>query len=170
VARLDALLLHEPASGDVDDALVRQLDLLKRDGKVKAIGLATAPESTAAILDAYPGVFDVIQIPVAGASRIGPSAADTTAIVHSVLGQRLEKSLRRARKTKEAAEQFEADTGVAPADRDGVAKLLLRAAMARNPGGVTLFSSSRPDTVKSNAMVKPLDAQTAAHVATLLGE
>ncbi|MBC7768359.1 MAG: aldo/keto reductase, partial [Phycisphaerales bacterium] len=168
--RLGALLLHEPAAEDVYDALVRLLEQLKRDGKVAAIGLAATAANTSAILSRYPNVFDIAQIPVADVGKVGHVGAGTLTIVHSVLGLRLTKSLTRAAASREGAQRFEADTGVSPADREGVARLLLRSAMARNPDGVTLFSSSRAERVKANASVKPLDAVTAAHIATLLGE
>jgi len=168
--RLDALLLHEPAPEDVREELVRKLDDLKRAGKIAAVGLAAAPKSTKSLLSRYPGAFQIVQIPAASAGKIGALPAGVTTIVHSVLGARLDRSLALANANGDAARQFETDTSVSPADREGMAHLLLRAAMARNPDGVTLFSSSRLENVRSNARLQPLDADAAAHIATLLGE
>ncbi|HYD88946.1 MAG TPA: aldo/keto reductase [Vitreimonas sp.] len=168
--RLDGLLLHEPTPEDVREELVRLLEDMKRSGKIAAVGLAAAPKSTMALLTRYPGAFQIVQTPVASAGKLGALPPGITTIVHSVLGSRLEHGVTRAQTNPDGIRQFEADTGVSPADRPGMARLLLRAALARNPDGVTLFSSSRVENVRRNAFLTPLDAETAAHVATLLGE
>lgn len=168
--RVEGLLLHEPSASDVNDDLIRALQALRQDGKVASVGLATDPESTAAILERYPLAFDVVQIPVSGLGKVGRVGANVTTILHSVLGRRLERSVERAKASKAASEHFEAETGVSPTDRDGFARLLLGAAMTQNPDGITLFSSSRPETVQRNATLAPLDTETAARLTALLDE
>lgn len=168
--KVDSVLLHEPAEADVNDDLIHALQALRQDGKVASIGLAADPANTAAILARCPLAFDVVQIPVSGAGKIGRVDANVTMILHSVLGERLARSFQRVQADKTTSERFEAATGVSASDRAGMARVLLGAAMAQNPDGITLFSSSRPETVRRNAALAPLDAETAAQIAVLLGE
>lgn len=155
VDRLDALLLHEPESEDVTPDLVSELERMRAAGKVQAIGLAAAPENTVGLLQRYPGVFTIVQIPLAGIEQVRPHAADALLITHSVLGRQIALAAARLQGDRELAERFKAETGAASIDRGVIAETLLRAALARNIGGITLFSSSRIAAVRANAALTP---------------
>ncbi len=145
--QVDALLLHEVKASEVSDDLLRVLQALKQSGQARAIGLATSASDTAAISAAHPGVFEIFQLPVEAAAPVGGALL----IRHSVLGARLARACAGA------------------GDRDGVAEILLRAAMAQNPAGVTLFSSTRVEAVRRNAALTVADTATASRAAELLG-
>lgn len=155
VERLGALLLHEPAATDVSDELVRALEDLKRTGKAAAIGLAGRPAEMVKILARYPDTFDIVQAPCTGIDQVAPYAGRAQWIVHSALNPALEETLALLATDPERAVRFEAENGVHSGDRAGVARLLLRAALARVPDGVVLFSSSKVERIRSNAQLTP---------------
>jgi aryl-alcohol dehydrogenase-like predicted oxidoreductase len=165
--RVEGLLLHEVSANDVNDDLIRTLQELRQAGKALSFGLATNPGDTRAILERYPLAFDVVQIPASAAGAIEQIGANLTLILHSVLGHRLETLVQSDPAT---ATRFAAETGVELSNREAAAQLLLGAAMTQNPDGITLFSSSRPETVRRNAALAPLDTETAAQLIALLGE
>lgn len=164
---LDALLLHEVAADQVGDSLLAELQKLQRDGKVKALGLATSAAHSNAVTAAHPGIFTVVQVAAADAVR-APTA--DLSIVHSVLGSRLDRATERLASDAALARNFESGTGFRSDDRARLAQLLLSAALTQNATGVTLFSSSKAEHIKRNARLTAADATVAWHVENLLAE
>jgi len=168
--RLDGVLLHEPEIEDVSDDLIGTLEALKREGKIAATGVAGAADTTVALITRYPSAFQIAQIPAAGLGQIGALTADVDVIAHSVLGHQISAALDRFEADQALAEAFQNETGHAADDRSAVAQALLRVALARNPQGVTLFSSSREAVVKSNARLTPASEALVAIINTALDE
>lgn len=160
---VSALLLHEATADDVTDALMTELMHLKQSGKTAALGLATSAANTAAILERYPTSFDIVQVAANGLPKL--TVYHGSIIVHSVLGVRLRELAKRTA----ADPALAADLGVAPGDTDALARCLLRAALAESHGGAVLFSSSRPDTIRANAALRPADPDLLARVRALHG-
>lgn len=145
---VDALLLHEITPQQMSEETGEELLKLKREGKALKVGLATSAAASDRLLSAFPNLFDIVQAP---AGAIVRNLGNAMLITHSVFGPRLEKA--------RAALQ---------GDREQAAELLLRAAMALNPNGVTLFSSTRPETIRKNARLKSADPGTVSAVTRLL--
>lgn len=146
---VDALLLHEVRLGSVTDELLNTLDDLKARGKVRAVGLATSKEESAKILAAHPGLFTVVQMPAADLASISLER-DTLFIGHSVLGNRLSALKQRIVSDTPLASRLK-DEGYDPADDNALVRLLLVGALAQNPTGVTLFSSTKVAHLERNA-------------------
>lgn len=162
VDQVGAFLLHEPAPADVTDALIAEIRQLKQSGKAAALGLATSAPHTADILQRFPDAFDIIQVPISGLATLGSHTG--LPILHSVLGRRL----------RETASSIEADPGlarelgIAPGDIAALAHNLLRAALAEAGGGIVLFSSTRPQGIRTNAQLTPADPALLARIHDLL--
>jgi hypothetical protein len=146
--RVDALLLHEVKARHVGDELVLLLQELKQSGKTRALGVATSAADTAELVAAYPGLFQIIQLPIDAPAPAG----DALLVRHSVLGARL------------------AQAAAKSGDRGAAAEALLRAALAQNSSGVTLFSSTRAEAVRRNAALAAAGQAPASPVAPVLGE
>lgn len=159
--KVDALLLHEVTPEHLSDELLRALDLLKRDGKVAALGLATSATHSTAILRAYGDRFDIVQVAMDSA----PTTTKAILILHSVLAGVAAQRL--SRLSRENIHAFEQETGFRLSEPAHRAQVLLRIAMAKNAHGVTLFSSSRKEHVKANAQLAAANPELLAAVERL---
>ncbi|MBL8536031.1 MAG: aldo/keto reductase [Hyphomonadaceae bacterium] len=169
--RIDALLLHEVRAGEISAPLLETLAALKREGKVIRVGLATQPNETTAILNAHRGIFEVIQVSLAGLAAVESAdlGANALRVVHSVLAARLTGLCEKLARDQDAAGKFTQTFGVAAQDRAGIAELLLRDAISRNPAGVALFSSTTPAHIKAAARVASEVKAVESSPAPLLG-
>lgn len=147
---VDALLLHDIAPADVTQALKDEVSALKLEGKIRRIGVATSAAEAAVISAAHPEICELTQLPAPPWSA-SSEASDPARIMHSVLGGRLSHFLEVLASNEDAARRFEAEVGVAASDRSAVANLFLQRALADNPSGVTLFSSTRREHIVQNA-------------------
>jgi len=144
---LDALLLHEVAPADITDELKRTLEELVRQGKARRTGIATSAQSTKALLDAHPDLCGIVQVAANEAGAPLPGLA----IIHSVLGARLNGFMARLAGDSGLAQRFRDATGIDRGDKDAIATLLLTQEMARRPDSVILFSSRSPAQIARNA-------------------
>ena len=145
---VDGLLLHEVQASQVGEDLAALLQELKQSGKTRALGLATSAADTAKLVAAYPGLFQIVQL----AGGAPAPAGDALLIRHSLLGTRLAEAVAKG------------------GDRSATAEKLLRAALAQNPRGVTLFSSARLEAVRRNAALATAEQASGPRAAQLLGE
>jgi diketogulonate reductase-like aldo/keto reductase len=161
---VDLFFVHEPPPGALPvDELRAGLELEREAGRIRAWGLAGEPEPTIAAAHNFERSLSVIQIrddalrpsrdPVPAASRItfGALAGALEVIVRHVCA---DPATRRR--------WFDA-VGADCGDRDSTAVLLLRQAIAANPTGVVLFSTTMPDRIRvAAAAVEDNDADLAA--------
>lgn len=157
---VDALLLHEVAAGDITDDLLRALQDLQREGQVGLTGVATSIAETTKVIALHPDLCQVVQAPLAWLDANCALPSDATLVIHSVFGPEF-AALRDRLANRETAALFQAATGRDAGDEDAVGHLWLQAARARNPDGVTLFSSSRVARVRANAALPAADAGAA---------
>lgn len=155
--RLDALLLHEIEPHQVSDELKRELETLKDAGKIARFGLATSRTHSEAITAADPSLNALVQIPAGPVEGPAPPIGALT-IIHSVLGPRLHGFMAKMGADRARAGRLLAETGVDAANADQVAGLLLMLEMARNPGGVVLFSTTSPARVQASAALLAANA------------
>lgn len=147
--QLDALLLHEIRAGEVTSALKETLVALQREGKIAAYGIATSVDDTETIIASHPEICGIVQVPAQWLDQERERPAGSVLIVHSVLGVRLVAVLSKLRDAQ-IARWFKEETGLAASDVEGIGRLLLQAAVAQNPDGVTLFSTNRPERIDGN--------------------
>lgn len=171
---LDALLLHEPTAETAGDSAIKAFaEQLVKEGKIRAYGVAPAIEDALAI-EQRGIVFGTIMQFASSAwdDNIAHfSARDGRLLItHSIFTTRLRDTLARLREDDAAAARWRAAFGVEPTDAQAMASLLLRHAVARNPGGMVLFSTTSPDRIRQNlrAADTPLSPPQAALLSEML--
>jgi D-threo-aldose 1-dehydrogenase len=150
---LDILLLHECSAADLEETdLLHFLDVLKREGKIRAFGIATGIEETTAILKRHAALLDVVQIPSAiwNMNVRKLPKIDSLVITHSSLTSRFNILLDRLLSDERMAAEWHSLTQVDPRDSTKLAHLLLAHALNANPNGIVIFFSSNPANVVAN--------------------
>jgi diketogulonate reductase-like aldo/keto reductase len=151
---IDILLMHECRQGGFDPAAIEDLaNDLKRAGKIRAFGLATSIDQTAAILVAGTPEVDVVQVPkniFNQASRHLPDASTVGTILHSVLKLPSEAIVPQV---VLGIHGILADAGLDPKDRDIWRELSLAYACHVNPAGVVVCSMFQPKHAIRNAEI-----------------
>lgn len=150
---LDILLLHECSAADLEGTdLLHFLDDLKREGKIRAFGIATGIEETTSILRRHAALFDVVQIPSAiwNMNVRKLPTIDGLVITHSSLTSRFNILLDRLLSDERMAAEWHSLTQVDPRDSTELAHLLLAHALNANPNGIVIFFSSNPANVVAN--------------------
>lgn len=148
---VDALLLHEIRVHEVHDELKRLLETFRTEGKIGVYGIATSIEESEALIAAHPELCDIVQVPSPWLDRPRVLPAETRLVVHSVLGARLVAFLNRLKTEDHVARRFKEDTGLTANDAGQIGRLMLQGAVSRNPDGITLFSTARPERIRRNA-------------------
>jgi aryl-alcohol dehydrogenase-like predicted oxidoreductase len=147
---LDLLLLHEVSLGQLTSELLSLLGGLRQKGLIRALGTGTSYERTLAIRTEHRTFFDVWQYSwsVLDVDQQGPMEFTIThrAIQRALIPLRdwLHKYPARMRRLSDA-------TGVDLSVGDNLGDVLLGAAMANNPGGITLVSSRQKGRIEANA-------------------
>lgn len=126
---LDIFLLHDCTAADLTDDVATLLTDLRTEGKIRAYGVATHAEDAAAIVKSRGWAAGIVQGPAFQGLTGG--ASTELMITHSVLRPHL-ASETGAGSTAEAVER------------------LLRQAVAENPEGIVLFSSSSRRSMDAN--------------------
>ena len=147
---LDGLLLHEvPAETARRDEVTDLLEILRREGKVRAFGAATSLEDTLSLARNRPSAYEVLQFASSAwtdnAGCVRTLAGDALVVTHSALGAPLAGLIQRLQHD-EALRARARELGIDPA-RPNLGPRLLALAMLRNPGGVTLFSSTKTERI-----------------------
>jgi D-threo-aldose 1-dehydrogenase len=160
---LDILLLHECSVADARDGeVIRFLERLRTEGKIRAFGIATHFPETCQILNETPNVARVAQFASDAFNRnvgkLPPGRAELV-VTHTPIKQILPRLLDHLAADPTAAMRWAQRTGVAPDDRSGIARLLLADALAENPAGMVLFSSSQPGRI-AEAVAADADQDT----------
>ncbi len=154
---LDVLLLHECSASDVENPQVFGfLQDLKREGKIRAFGLATGIDETIQIMATRPPLSRVVQIPSSILDmniKLLPPRANGLTIVHSCLTARLCPLLTRLSSNHNLAKKWANIMRIDLRDTTSIVQLLLAHALHSNPGGLVLFSSSNPTNIRFNVRV-----------------
>jgi aryl-alcohol dehydrogenase-like predicted oxidoreductase len=151
---IDILLLHECSLSDIQDPRVLEfLQDLKKQGKIRAFGIATDMEATLKIAASYAHLFSILQIPSSifdmNIRRITSWFSGLT-IVHSCLTGHNGPLLSRLATNQDMAAKWKLTTGIDYRDVKSTAKLLLAHALHVNREGIVLFSTSQVENIKSN--------------------
>lgn len=152
---LDMLLLHEckPKNAESPETLGLLQDL-RREGKIRAFGTATSPETTLAI--SRKKTFDVLQFKSGleddTLAKVR-SSSDALTITHSHLSDAADRLPDRRALSSPAYEHNGA--------RFTLGECLIASALNDNPDGMVLFSTSKPERIAE--MVRILDLDQRAH-------
>jgi len=150
--RLDALLLHEVAAADITDELLAYLQKLRRDGVVGAVGLASGVDRLSGIPLETRSLFDWTQYPWSvldpQTCAIDPSGFHVT---HGAILRAHGRLLKRFRDDAAFLARLRNQVCADIHDPDRLGQVLLGAAIARNPTGLTLVGSRRRSRIMQNA-------------------
>jgi aryl-alcohol dehydrogenase-like predicted oxidoreductase len=145
---VDILLLHEATIDDLSDELLKKLQDLIREGKVRRIGVGTGVESLRRIAEARLQ-FEVYQRPWSVLVPDENLLADHYQIFHGSILSAAGPVGEKLRSNAEALSHVQALCGLECRSSEDVAKVLLLSAVSANPGGLVLFSSRAPARVAS---------------------
>lgn len=150
---VDLLLLHECTLEDVQRPEVRAfLDQMVREGKARAYGVAPCLEDMRAIAASGAPYGAVAQFDAGLRSAFPPQGASAPAltVTHSCLGARFQQKLRQLQENEALRNTWSSVLGQDAGDPAIIAQAFLAHAIGQNPGGVVLFSTTRPDRLRSN--------------------
>ncbi len=160
---VDFLLLHEPSRSVLDsEEAWAFLDEARRQGKVRAFGVAATPEVAAYALAHASAYTDVLQVPHGMFSQrlTGlETGARRRFFLHSALGQHFSALLTELEGDAPRCKRWSAALGVDIVAPGQLARLCLHWALKEVPGGTVLFSSLNPAHVRENAAVLDTAAQ-----------
>jgi len=150
---VDLLLLHEASVSDacnseLFDALQQQISR----GTVRSIGVAAAFQKVAYAEASLPAAYKVLQFEDNARARnlrtLSRSLA-TAVITHSIF-KPASSLLNAVGEQSALVDTFSSEIGVDLRQRETIGSLLLHYALASNPDGVVLFSSSNASRVSAN--------------------
>lgn len=157
--RIDLLLLHDCAPEDVTDELLEFLRGRVAAGQVLACGIATGVPEAREILAARPAEEMVAQVPLDLLERMpgaGKPFGAAGFLAHSVLSTGLDRLQVRLQAPGVDVGEWSRRLDTDLADRAGLGRLLLRAAVAAYPDAAFLFSSRNEARLRENARLGAL--------------
>jgi len=147
---VDLLLLHEVSPDNLTDELLSLLERLRRNGQVRALGTGTSYEHTLAIRALHPAFFDVWQYSWS-VLDIEQQRPVSFTITHRAIQRALAPLRNWLRGDAGRTRRLSDATGVDLAAGDNLGDVLIGAAMANNPDGITLLSSRQKSRIVTNA-------------------
>jgi aryl-alcohol dehydrogenase-like predicted oxidoreductase len=147
---VDLLLLHDCRLVDLHDDLLAYLRERVAAGDIRAFGVATSRRDAAEIMRSRPEFAPVVQIP--DSLLLEPLDGLEPVITHSALAP-VRALLSDRLRQDDRSSSWSAAVGADVRDPAVLARLLLGAALRRNPGGTVLASSRNPDHIRENARV-----------------
>ena len=177
IDRIDTFLLHEPAPTDCTDELRDALDGAVRDGKIGRFGVGTGIDHALTIAADRPAFADVLQIPASvvdrNLDRLPALPPSSTVITHGAISAPFTRLRTYLAAHPEVAKSWSDSLTLDLADPATLAPLMLAYSVASNPGGIVLFSSTKPATIRSNVRAildRRFPPDQLAQFATLVAE
>ena len=149
---LDLFLLHEARVTDLTDEIVSLLQKRRKDGSIRALGVASDVQSTIEILETYPSVFSVHQFAWSAldfANAPLPNACFT--ITHRSLLRAYAPVQKWLARDPAARRRLENEVGLSLVEANVLPRLLIGSAVGSNPNGIVLIASRQRDRVVENA-------------------
>jgi len=142
---VDLFLLHEPSPGEVPvDEIAAYLERERDAGRIRAWGLVGEPEPISGVAREFGVPPRVLQIRDDIFMRPGQTAPATAArITYGYLATALGAIVSHVTADADRRRRWNEAVGADCGDPDSVASMLLRYALANNPSGVVLFSTTR---------------------------
>lgn len=146
---VDVLFLHEVTPGLVTSELVELLQRQRHKGTVRALGLATSPQSIERIQSQWPDVFEVVQHHW---SVLDPplTASSACRVTHRSVLRALMPLQNWLATDKAAQARLSAAVDSDLTNPKTLPSLLLGAAMDANPGGLVLVASRDHKRTRTN--------------------
>lgn len=151
---LDAWLLHEVKFEHVDQSdLIEYLGAEQKAGRIKKYGLATSARESECIARTYPALAEIVQISVEEHDEWLRSShpGGRLIVLHSIFANRMHRLRDYLHSNGQARTTLTELIGEDCTDPRVVARLLIDFALANNPDGIVLFSSSRPERIVETA-------------------
>lgn len=172
---VDLLLLHECTPEDLRRDEVRAfLDQTLQQGKVRAWGVAPCAKDMQAIAAQALPLGQAAQFDAGIRPHYPPEMFPSPSIVitHSCLSGRFQRAVRRLAEDPALRQQAEAALGGDWSTGTRLAQLVLAHAVAQNPNGIVLFSTTRQERLKENlaADAMTLSPGQAGVLSGLVGE
>lgn len=166
--RVDLFLLHEPSGEDVRSADVRAwLEDARDAGTVRAWGVAGEPDIVGQAVEVL-GPETVRQVREDPFLRAGAAADPGPRVTFGALSRAMPRLVSLLGGGMWPDLRW-ADLDLDPGDRAGLARLLLRAAMRSNPGGVVLIGTTDPGHLRDAAEAAAMDPRDPAPDVDVLG-
>lgn len=168
---VDSLLLHECSAADAFNPEVAGfVEGLQAEGKIRSWGIA-------------PAISDMIDIagvgkPCGPIAQFASSAFDDNMdrvklspgvlrITHSALAGPFNELVKRLQTDGAAAARWRTAIDLDPQDVSGLAQMFLAYSVKRNPGGMVLFATTRPERVRENLRAIDLAAKEGDRIGRL---
>jgi D-threo-aldose 1-dehydrogenase len=152
--RIDLYLLHDCCLDDCTPALLAFLQEAASAGKIAHFGTGTTIESTLEIVRARPEFGRVAQfennVLVRNLDRLKPGS-DRALITHKPLGESFGLIKAFLASDFQATQRWSRSLDANCADGGVLSGLLLSYAVAANPNGIVVFSSTNPGRIRANA-------------------
>ena len=145
---VDIFLMHECAATDITEELLRVLEGLERDGKVRATGIATGPEDSRSIAAMSSSFPSVIQTSPELSAHEEPEGLGI--IIHSTIASRMAAVAARCSTDEALSSELEELCGVNPRDESAFASMLFSSEVAIRKHGPVLFSSADAQHLSRN--------------------
>lgn len=157
IERIDLLLLHDwPAEAALREPILLELSSLSSAGKIKCAGIASSPKAVEEILCSADSIYQIVQFENSllkpAVSAIINSAHKRYAITHSALSVTFLTLMRQFATRPDLCDLCRLQVGFDPTDSSQLSSFLMEWALARNPNGTVLFSTTNIDHVKENTM------------------
>ncbi len=151
--RVEILLLHEAGPADCSDTLRAFLDDAARAGRIGTYGVGSRFDRVQGVARDRPDFARVLQFDssVTRPNREALALPPTSfTITHGAIGGSFTDLKAFLADRPEVVKRWSDDLGLDLADSSGLAALMLASALSANPGGVVLFSSTRPRAIREN--------------------
>lgn len=161
---IDILLLHEAIVADLGDALFEELERSVAAGKIRGFGIGSEAAAIAQIYRAERRFCPIMQFEWSVLSGEKPTYPGSFLITHRSLSGNLARLRAWLAANAQIARAWSEALHMDVADASILARLMLAAARHANPDGMILFSSRRPDNIRTNArlMLDDSDLQAGA--------
>lgn len=150
--RVNLLLLHEGSASDCTPELRSFLESARDEGKIGAFGVGSRFDRIAEVLRIRPEFAGVIQFESSAVHPNRRSLGDIASftITHGAIGGSFGELRHLLQARPETLRQWSDTLGLDLADNATLAPLMLAQAVQANPGGIVLFSSTRPEAIRAN--------------------
>lgn len=150
---IDVLLLHEARPEDLSDELLSLLDAMRRQGRIRALGVGSSYHTAITVAATHGDFFDVFQFSWCLLDQNRPKPAGAKFVItHQALIRACEPMRQWIATDKDVGARLSRAIGM-ELNMDRLGDLLLAAALNHNPGGLVLVSSRRQERIRRFAQL-----------------